>query len=227
MNCTNCGEKLTQDAIFCNLCGVEQNPTYAFQPDVNSNLVGFSNRINDPAFARYVKNTYLWSAIFSVLLAIAAIVGCYIVGEISPEMSNPDSLYIGIGIGSMFFVIAFFQIIGRKRTKTWDGIIEDKAIKKKKQRENYGSNDYHYVNYLEYTVVIRSDHGKLYEISAINDDTMYNYYNIGDKVRHHAGLNSFEKFDKSRDTFIPCNACASLNDIKDDYCSRCKCPLLK
>lgn len=227
MNCPNCGEKLMQGVRFCNSCGVEQDYSIISQPQVNSNLMGFSNKIKDPAFARYIKSTYLWSAIFSIIIAIGTIVGFYIAGESSPEMDNPESLYIGLGIGGVFIIIALFQIIGRKRSKTWDGIVEDKTIKVKKQRENYGDNNYNDVNYLEYTVVILSDQGKRYEISARNDETMYNYYNIGDKVRHHAGLNSYEKFDKSRDKFIPCNACASLNDIQDNYCSRCKCPLLK
>ncbi len=60
-----------------------------------------------------------------------------------------------------------------------------------------------------------------------DDDTLYNYYRIGDRVRHHAGLNSYEKYDKTRDSIIFCAACATLCDIGDDVCYRCKCPLLK
>ena len=51
--------------------------------------------------------------------------------------------------------------------------------------------------------------------SAEDDDTVFNYYQIGDKVRHHGGLNSIEKYDKSGDEIIFCNACTYLNDIKD------------
>jgi len=57
--------------------------------------------------------------------------------------------------------------------------------------------------------------------------SFYNYYRIGERVRHHAGLNSYEKFDKSSETHLFCNACGTLCDINDDYCFRCKCPLLK
>ncbi|MDW7669506.1 MAG: hypothetical protein SCJ93_11835 [Bacillota bacterium] len=46
----------------------------------------------------------------------------------------------------------------------------------------------------------------------------YNYYQTGDKVRHHAELNTLEKYDKSKDKIIFCNACAYLNDIEDEYC---------
>jgi hypothetical protein len=76
-------------------------------------------------------------------------------------------------------------------------------------------------------VVIKKDDGKTYTQSSEDDDTVFNYYQIGDKMRHHGGLNTFEKYDKSNDEIIFCNACAYLNDIKDDYCVKCKCPLLK
>ena len=56
---------------------------------------------------------------------------------------------------------------------------------------------------------------------------LYNYFAIGDRVRHHAGLNSYEKYDKTGDAFIPCNACGTLCDMSDEICFRCKCPLLK
>jgi len=90
-----------------------------------------------------------------------------------------------------------------------------------------GNNDYYWEDYEQFTVFIRSENGKIHTITAENDDTLYNYYQIGDKVTHHAGLNSFEKYDKSQDMIIFCNACATLNDIRDDYCYRCECPLLK
>jgi uncharacterized membrane protein len=189
---------------------------------------GFSPRISDPAFAKYIKNTNRWSAIFSIIVAIVAVIGFYIAGEKGAEgMDNPQSLFIGLGVGGMFVVIALFQILGRKRSSTWDGTVEDKKVKKKTEKHTYGDGDVRYEDYLEYSVIIRSDTGKKHVLKARDDTTLYNYYRIGDRVRHHAGLNSYEKFDKTGDKFIPCNACASLNDINDDYCFRCKCPLLK
>jgi len=191
------------------------------------NLIGFSTRINDPAFAKYIKNTNRWSAIFSLILAFAAIIGFLIYGEVSSEMDNPQALFIGMGIGGMFVIIALFQIIGRKRSKTWDGTVVDKKIEAKKRKVNTGDNDYYWENYTLFTVAIRDDKGKIHRIRTEDDDTVHNYYQIGNRVRHHAGLNSYEKYDKSNDTVIFCNACATLNNINEDYCFRCKCPLLK
>jgi hypothetical protein len=73
----------------------------------------------------------------------------------------------------------------------------------------------------------KKDDGKIYTRSAENDDTVFNYFKIGDKVRHHGGLNSIEKFDKTGDKIIFCSSCAYLNDVRDDLCVKCKCPLLK
>lgn len=191
---------------------------------------GYSSRINDPAFAQYVKNNNRWSAIFSVILAVAAVIGFFIYGETSSEMENPQALYIGLGIGGMFMLVALLQIVGRKRNKTWDGVVVDKTITKKNRQQSTdgGNNDYYIHYYTEYAVIVREErNGKIHQMSAEDDDTVFNYYQIGDQVRRHGGLNSYEKYNKSKDSIIFCNACGTLCDINDDHCFRCKCPLLK
>ncbi len=223
MNCRNCGSNISEKANFCNACGMTA-------PKGTGNiagLAGFSPRINDPAFEKYIKNTNRWAWLFSIIIAIAAVVGFFIYGETSSEMENPEALYIGLGIGGMFLVIALLTVLGRKKSTTWDGTVVDKRVQQKRRKKHSGDDDYYWSDYTEFTVYIRSDRGKTETISAEDDDTKYNYYRIGDRVRHHAGINSYEKFDKSGDAIIFCNACASLNDIHEDYCFRCKCPLLK
>jgi hypothetical protein len=190
----------------------------------NHCIIGYSEKINDPAMGRYVKNSNRYSGIFAFVLAVAAVSGFYIYGETSDEMENPEALYIGFTIGSMFLLIALFQIIGRNKSKTWDGTVVDKKVKQKRRHDKYQNC---WIGYQEFTVCIQADNGKMHYTKADDDDTQYNYYQIGDRVRHHKGLNSYEKYDKSKDTIIFCNACASLNDINADFCFRCKCPLLK
>lgn len=222
MYCANCGAQISESTRFCPACGSEIRQPSQSAPQPTS-LLGFSPRINDPAFAKYVKNSNRYSAVFAVILALAAVIGFYIAGERGAEgMSNPESLFIGFGIGGMFLIIALFQIVGKRRGKTWDGTVENKEIKKKTRHEEHTAE-----RYLEYSVIIRSDRGKRHTIKSRNSDTLYNYYQIGDRVRRHAGLNSYEKYDKTRDKFIPCNACGTLCDISEDTCFRCKCPLLK
>jgi len=190
----------------------------------NINRMGYSQKINDPAFAKYVKNANSYSGYFSLGLAFVAVLGFFINGEVSDDMENPESLYIGLGIGSMFILIAIFQIVGRNRGTTWDGVVVDKKTENKRRRSKY---DESWINYTRYTVSVRSDNGKTHTTSAEDDDTKYNYFRVGERVRHHKGLNTYEKENKSGDTIIFCSACASLNDIKEDFCLRCNCPLLK
>lgn len=235
MYCYQCGAKLPDNTNFCSVCGVrqnlaQQNPAQTDRPPVNNCLAGFSDKINDPGFAKYLKNTNRWAAIFSGGLAVVAVIGFTIAGALGLDnMENPQAFFHGLGVGAMFLLIALFTIIGRKRGRTWDGAVVDKKItKKRKKRSRDGSSDdYYYADYLEYLVLIRADDGKSHRIVDEDDDTRYNYYRVGDRVRHHGGLNSYEKCDKSGDSIIFCNACATLCDINDDYCFRCKCPLLK
>jgi len=236
MICPQCGVDSAKNINFCTECGTAlvaaavppaaQSVVIDGRETRKSSLIGYSGRINDPAFARYRRNSAVWSFAFAAILALAAIIGFYIYGETSTEMDNPQALYIGLGIGGMFLAIALFQTIGRSRSIAWDGVVIDKKTEKKRRQEKYG-NEERWVRYIHYTVVIKTEAGKIYEINADDDDTQYNYYRIGDRVRHHKGLNSLEKYDKSGDSIVFCNACASLNDINDDRCHRCSCPLLK
>ncbi|CQR74101.1 hypothetical protein SOV_22200 [Sporomusa ovata DSM 2662] len=219
MQCPHCGETCPENEHFCTFCGGRLKPESPTSSKFKARPVGFSSRINDPAFARYVRHTNLWSAIFAGMLAVAAIIGFTIAGEVGSEMENPESMFIGLGIGGMFLVIALLQIMGRKKSRTWDGTVVNKEI-------NYGR-DKNGRDYTEYVVVVEDERGKKYCSIVKDDDTRYNYFQIGDRLRHHAGLNSYEKYDKSQDSVIFCNACGDIWDIEEDVCPRCKCPLLK
>lgn len=189
--------------------------------------MAYSSRIHDPAFAKYLADSDKYAKIFAFILAAGAVVGFYLYGELSPEMHNPEALYIGFGIGGMFIVIALITNRSKKGAKTWDGKVYDKQIEKKRRRRNATDPDYHMREYLLFKVIFQSNDGKTNEITAENDDTLYNYYRTGERVRYHGSLRSFEKYDKSKDTIIFCNACASMNEMSSDRCHRCHCPLLK
>lgn len=175
--------------------------------------MAYSPKINDPAFDRYLRNTRKWKLQFSLILATVAIAGFYLYGAFSDEMDNPEALRIGMVISSIFIVVGLLSARSRKRA-FWDGLVIDKKIRKTEK-------------YLVYTVYIKSQTGKVHERRYENDNTVFNYYKIGDEVRFHGKLNSYEKFDKSGDDIIFCNACAFLHEIDEDVCRNCGCPLLK
>lgn len=220
MNCNQCGAQMADTAKFCGKCGSATIQTSVQMP------IGFSTKITDPAFSKYIKSSNRWSAIFSVIIAIIAVIGFYIAGETSSEMDNPESLYIGFAIGGMFLLIAFFQILKRSLDKTWDGTVIDKKVEKKRRKETYGDNDFRIVEYYLYQVIIKKNTGKKVKLVARDNDILYNYYQVGDVVRHHKGMFYYEKYDKSRDNFAICLACGSLNERQLLECKHCHCPLL-
>ncbi len=257
MFCSSCGKQIPDHISFCNFCGqrVQQassqpqitqnfqrssqfNPQPTPMPQQTSrgqaqfiqnqfpppyNLRGFSVRIKDPFFESYIKKSNKSAAIFSFILAAVAIIGFFIAGEMGVDgVENPTGLFIGLALGAMFILIAVFQIASRKPGKSWDGVVENKIVKKKTDYK-----DDYVEEYLEYRIEIRSDQGKKHVIKTHNNDLLYNYFNMGDRVRYHGGLKTYEKFDKTHDKYILCNACLTMNDIRSDYCSRCKAPLLK
>jgi len=185
--------------------------------------MAYSSKINDPAFDKFVQSTKKWSFQFSLILAVIAVAGFTIYGAVSDEMDNPEALLIGAVIGAMFLLIGIFSGKSKAQKTTWDGVVVDKKIKKTKKDIGYDTK----VDRLVYKVLVKSESGKVHEIRNEDDSTVFNYYNIGDKVRHHGSLNTYEKFDKTADSIIFCNACGFLHDIHEDVCRNCKCPLLK
>jgi len=207
--CRHCGARINGDANH--RCPADTPP-----PALPK--IGYSERIRDARFAAYIRHSDQWSFLFAGILAVIAFVGFTLYGAFNDEMDNPQALLIGVGIGSMFLLIAFFQSRGRKRSATWDGTVTEKSIRKK--RTDNGT-------HLEYIVRIDQPNGKEHLLSAEDDDTMYASYRVGDAVRHHAGLNTYEKYDKTQDSALFCSACSALCDVYDTYCPYCGCPLLK
>lgn len=251
MYCTNCGTQNSEQSRFCKSCGgaingvvaarlaeqpvytepIYQQPVYqqpvASMPMGYGGSVGFSPRINDPVFAKFIKNSNRYALIFAGILFIIAVVGFTIYGQTSDEMGNPQALLIGLGVGTMFMVIAIFQVLGKKSSKTWDGQVVDKTAQKKIRKQSSGDDDVIQTKVTEFTVVIRGDNGKAHRVSVDNNDTFYHYVQIGDRMRFHGGLNTYEKYDKSQDKIVFCNACGKKHDIMEENCKWCKCPLLK
>lgn len=225
MRCTHCGGTTPDQARFCPLCGAQADVQTG--GGASGGGIGYSPRIHDPAFSQYVKSSNRWAAAVSAILALAAVIGFYIYGEVSGKMENPAALFLGIAIGCLFLLPSLTAILRRKKSKTWDGVVVDKTIKEKKRRQYIGNEDYYIEKYTEYAVIVRDGRGKTHRLTSENDDARYNYFQIGEHVRHHAGLNSYEKYDKSRDPILFCNACGTLCQADDEHCRRCRCPLLK
>ena len=223
MFCKNCGAELADNASFCSNCGTAVISSQSDQQQNSTGLVGFSSKINDPAFAAYKKKSAIWTFIFTGILAIIAIVGFPIYGNMSGEVDWPGSLLYGFAIGGMFIVIALLQTLKKGLDKTWDGEVVSKDAYTVRERNNNGQTHYHKT----YVLKIKKDSGGTKKHKWRDTTGLYTYYNVGDRVRHHKGFYCYEKYDKSKDTHILCAACMAFVPVDQDKCSRCKCPVLK
>lgn len=187
-------------------------------------LQGFSQKINDPSYTVFQQKSDKWAIGFAVFLAIAAIIGFPIYGQVSGELELSQSLLYGALIGGMFLIIAFAQTLKKKKDTTWDGEVTNK--RSYRRQNNNDPNNVSISYYTVYEYKVRRDNGKIYTHRNNDNDAIYNYYNIGDKVRHHKGFYIYEKYDKSNDEYIFCIACGTRNPIENTHCRKCKVPLL-
>ena len=212
---------------FCKSCGAPLNiPQPLNTPQPLPSLIGFSEKIYDPSFASFKNKSKAWSLMFAIVLAVIAAIGFPVYGNMSGEVDFPNSLYYGFAIGGMFILIAVIQTLKRGFDKTWDGVVtEKKSYKRRVNDSNDNSSIVRYENV--YVVKVKKNNGGSKKHKFVNLTGVYDYYNEGDHVRHHKGFQYYEKYDKSHDSVIMCAACLTMNDINNEICSRCKCPLLK
>lgn len=176
--------------------------------------MGYSSKINHPAFDKHLKNTKNYRYQFAFVLAIIAVIGFYLYGFFSDEIDNSEALYIGLVIGGMFLLIGIYSVFSSKHKPSWEGeVVEKKIIKEKK--------------HTAFIVYFKDTSNKRHKLVSEDDATEYDYYKIGEKVKYHGKLKTIEKFDKSKDAIVFCNACCFLHEIHEDICKNCGCPLLK
>lgn len=176
--------------------------------------MAYSLKIHDPAFDKYLKKTKDYRLQFSFVLAVIAVVGFYVYGEVSDEMLNPKALYVGLVIGGTFFLFGLYILFSLKKSPSWDGKVIEKEIVDK------NGDTFFIVYFLD-------QKQQKHQIQTEDNVTLYKYFKIGDEVRFHGHLNTYEKLDKSHDAIIFCNACSLIHDINEHFCRNCGCPLLK
>ncbi len=186
--------------------------------------MAYSTKIHDPAFERYRQNSKNYGFLFGLGLAVVAIAGFYLYGESGGDMENPEAVTVGFVIGGMFLLIGVYAARSKNVRPTWDGMVTGKNVKKERRKSaRPGEQEWRMV----YTILIKSENGTTEEIRVEDDDTLFNYFRKGEKVRYHGALRTYEKFDKSGDDIIFCNACGFLHEMEEEVCRNCGCPLLK
>lgn len=161
-----------------------------------------------------------WTWFFTLLFPV----GFLIAGLLSDEVPLNEALIIGSGLGLLILAINLWRIAGMKKP-VWAGVVMKKVEKKRYKRDN---DDGSSQSYMEYIVLIRTERGKKKRIvECQRGRDMYDYLDVGDRVRYHPALETYEKYDKSKDQVIYCNVCRLGNSIRNDRCERCNNLLFK
>ncbi|AFA50017.1 hypothetical protein [Acetobacterium woodii] len=216
--CSQCGSKLKGNNQKCPHCGFNfqsKNP-YGDKEALGSGGIGWSDKINDPLYAKYQYNKRKVILLFSMVLIIAIPILLVSIGDLE---LNQEGFFVIAIVTSMFFLIAFFSIRDTKRYgKEWEGIVIDK--KESLQTKNKIQRN---------VIIIQLENHNIKELSFADNLTHYAYYNIGDRIKSHnkKNIHTIEKFDKSKDVILFCPSCGYLCDSRDNYCRACGSPLLK
>ncbi|AEE95504.1 hypothetical protein Mahau_0287 [Mahella australiensis 50-1 BON] len=228
MYCTKCGAALPRREKTCQVCGAQQGTQGVTGTGNNESLIGFSGKIDDQTFENYIRKSKRRLIIFGLVSSAVIVVGAIVGNAIGlVDMTSGATIFTVLFLAAMFLFVCLLQAAAKGRGRTWDGTVVDKSANRRTRRRRTGDDSYLTTNYMEYVVKIQEDNGKKHKFVTQNDDRFYNYFQIGDKVRYHGRLKSYEKYDKSHDEIIICNACSTVCDIGDDFCPHCGCPLLK
>jgi ribosomal protein L40E len=233
MFCPNCGNKLPEGAEFCIGCGKAVNLRTPEPMEVSqaassapsqgdAGLVGFSDRCNSLEILAAAQKNKKSSIGCMWILVFVPLIGFPIAGLLMDDFPFGESAVIGVGIALVMLIINVFAL-RRAKLPMWEGIVTNKFSKEKYEHKDDASK-----TYTEYTVAITTDAGK--KKTIVEKDSrrdMYDYLDVGDKVRFHPKFGTYEKYDKSKDRIIYCNVCSMMNPIQNDRCKRCNNLLFK
>lgn len=143
------------------------------------------------------------------LAVIACIIGI--------AVGNPA---VGIGGGALVFVICFVVVIctlvKRGVAKTWDGEVVELYCASSDEGPD------------SYVIVCRTDVGKKRKVQDPSGHALFDYLEVGDRVRFHPRLNyPLEKYDKTRDSVLVCPFCGTWSKLDAVACERREKPLLR
>lgn len=211
MHCASCGAPLQEG--LCPNCAAAPAPAAA-------GLRGWSDKLADPTIVKMAERQKKGARMFGNIFAIVFVAGFFIAGLLIPSIPLKSALLIGVSLGVLMFLISRLRLFSLSRP-VWEGRVEDKSAVEHFDKKHPDK------AVIRYTVLFRGEKGGKKKLRSKGNAAVYEYYNIGDRVRYYPAFGSFEKFDKSKDSYIFCNVCSAQNDIGNRKCSRCKSPLFK
>ena len=223
--CAFCGARREKDASVCPRCGApyDDETRHGCAPSLGAGGIGWSENAAHPSFQAYRKQSARAGVIFLLILTVLAFVILLILGKLEGK-----NLYIFLGVAGAIWLFDLCWILwNNKGGKDWEGVLQRKRAEERREvrRGSDGGNDVRY--HTDYILTFRTKEDKKKRIKRTDDASLYNYLREGEYVRHIGRLRYIEKYDKSRDPYIPCAACGQNRDARDNFCGRCGAVLLK
>ncbi len=255
MYCPKCELQIDDGAKFCGKCGAQLSapvvpaapaqpqPTYSpqythtaqytrpvpVQPVVvqpmqaqSAGFVGWSENYRHPLILKKAESQKKGAVIFTIVLMAVFLIGFTVAGFTVEKMSPIEGIVIGAGLALMMLIILLVRMAKMKKP-IWEGTVIDKRAERGVDTDSDG-NTSHYTRYI---VFMAGTDGSKRKLSVNDNRTWYDYLQIGERVRFHPNLGTYEKYDKSRDSYLLCNVCGKRCDITEDACRFCKSPLFK
>ena len=173
-----------------------------------------------------------------ILLSVAFATVCAIVfAYIFINGMLPIALLPLFIIAAAAVILFKFGLLGFIIDKDWTGIITDK---RQQQINEYEQGDTRFMesgkaysrgSLTESTVMyytVETDGGKMIKFTADkNHRSLFDYYDVGDRICHFAGFKYPIKCESKSDTLTVCVGCGYMNKNGDECCINCKMPLCK
>lgn len=123
-------------------------------------------------------------------------------------------------------------IFGKKNDGLiWEGTVINKQHESETVKRGYDEDTGERLEdvHNRYTITVARYDGQMYTMEEGDDNPNYTWVHEGDRVRYLPMFDMLEKYDKSKDSRIPCMVCRKMNKVDPDQprCFSCKLPLFK
>ncbi len=226
--CVICGKAVQKNAAACPDCGAPYDGEARFrgQNPYGAGGIGYSDRAGDKSFRRNRRRALIGTLAAMLVISVLIIGFLLISGQLSPDAKGWKIIGGIMAILWGFWII--WLLVSSAPHRGWEGVVEQKYRKLHEYQRHSESRGHYTERSTEFTVVFRLPSGKTKKCTQYNSSSWYDYLSEGDRVLYHGkGMEYYEKYDKSRDTAIPCASCGSLRDARENYCGHCGAVILK
>lgn len=238
MFCTQCGEKLVEGAKFCGKCGAAQKQHInteeaVIRMDISEVkekqpliTLGFSERISDPSINAYRQNQYKRRLIAGGIIGVLCLIGIVAMWYGEESKVTFEAIRVGLMVGAVPFALSVLSVIPLLMDKTYVGTIKKFKSKKHTHSRSDIDEDRHARTSYTYIMVVDKE-GFGNKTLSFSTPKVKEYYEVGEKIKHHKGFLYPEKYDKNSKDKLLCINCFTMNDKEMDTCEQCGMLLMK